>query len=106
MSKNNAVSDELRDLTNRIPALYNKILCFIIHKNWFLAPSNFQSQDSFLNFKKSGWGCPRLEGITSEHYNVVGSTFLRENLTKANTTKVKDVKHKNRKKQHQYEQGS
>jgi hypothetical protein len=30
VSKINAVSDGLRDLTNREPVLYNKILCFII----------------------------------------------------------------------------
>lgn len=94
MSKNNAVSDRLRDLMNRKPILYNKILCFITYTHWFLAPGNLQGQDRFLNFKKSGWGCPRFEGITSGHYNVVGRTFLWENLAEANTTKVKDAKHK------------
>ena len=106
MSKNNVVSDELRNLTNRKPILYNKILCFIIYKHQFLAPGNLQGQERFLNFKKSGWGCPHLEGITSGHYNVVRPTLLWENLAKANTTKVKDAKHKNRKKQQQYKQGS
>jgi len=76
VSKNNAAFDELRDLTNRKPILYNKILCFIIYKHWFLAPGNLQGQERFLNFKKSDWGCPCLEGITSGHYNVVGPTFL------------------------------
>lgn len=90
---NNAVSDGLMDLTNREPTLYNKIPCFIIYKHWFLAPGNLQGQERFLNFKKAGWGCPHLEGITSGHYNVVGSTLLWENLAKANTTKVRDAKH-------------
>jgi len=95
VSKNNAVSDGLRDLTSGEPILYNKILCFIIYKQWFLAPGNLQGQERFLNFKISGWGCPRFEGITSGQYNVVRPTLLWENLVKANTTKVKDVKHKN-----------
>jgi hypothetical protein len=69
--------------------LYNKLLCFIIYKYWFLAPGNLQGQERFLIFKKLGWGFPGLEGITSEYYNVVGPTLLWENLATANTKKVK-----------------
>jgi hypothetical protein len=91
----NSVTEWLRDLTNGEPILYDKILCFIIYKHWFLASGNIQGQETFLTFKISGWGCPGLEGITYGYYSVGGPTLRWENLVAANTTKVKDAKHKN-----------